>query len=707
MAGKKVRCKSCQEIFVVSPAGTAKPPSKPGNGSQKIQPATRPVKSGATSPPPEQDDDPDAKPAKKTAPKKKSSTGKVLLIVGGIGAALLLACCVVPTVLSFVGVFGYTSKVNDIKQAQVDFDKEFQKAMEEQQKAMKNGPGNPGPGNPMKVEIPPGPGNPNPMANPPVKVEIPNDVPNPFAPKQPANLADALKDLSGPDRNRRQGALNWLQKQPVDKGQQADVARALEPLLNDNQAQAGAARALQTWGTMESVAPLAKFLDSTRVGPLSDAQSAAIEALAKLPDPQGAEAVGRFLPNVFSGESAQRALQTMGQALAEKTSLKYYHHPDGAGRGNSRQLLKAFGTKDSLIVLQSAEDLKSPAVETRHMAADYLGQLRPDPEVQPQVAKALEGALGDADPELRAKSVRALTVWGGKDNVPALVALLDDVNPRYEGSRREAILVLGKLKDEQAIPALVKCLNTGERENAGRALQAIGAPAEKDLLKYVGDPASNRDGVMEAQKVLKGLGSKENAVVTLALTDLKSTDAGRRHDAARRLGEMPGPDKGSQADVAKALAQTLDDPDRGTREEAAKALIVWATPDVVPTLLKAMDDSNVWVRHRSMEALGKMKEESAARPIATHLVPGEDRQAASKALQLMVGTKAEDEVRPYLVHTEEGVVIEACKVLGVIGTKSNKKTIAALQQIVTAAAAQKKRGIAEAALAAGQAIARR
>src|SRR5262249_55932835 len=132
MAGKKVRCKSCQEIFVVSPAGAAKPPSKPGNGSQKIQPATRPVKSGATPPPPDQDDDLDAKPVKKTAPKKKSSTGKVLLIVGGIGAALLLVCCVGPTVLGFLGLFNFTSKVNsDIKQAQSDFDKEFQKAMEE------------------------------------------------------------------------------------------------------------------------------------------------------------------------------------------------------------------------------------------------------------------------------------------------------------------------------------------------------------------------------------------------------------------------------------------------------------------------------------------------------------------------------------------------------------------------------------------------
>jgi predicted Zn finger-like uncharacterized protein len=714
MAGKKVRCKSCQEIFVVQAAGGSKPPAKPGNGSQKVQPATRPVKTGPTTPPPpDKDDDPDARPAKKAAPKQKSSTGKVLLIVGGVGAALLLVCCVGPTVLGFLGVFSFTSttvngNVKTPQQAQAEFEKAMQKAIDEQQKGMGKVPGNPGPGG-GKVEVPQGGGNPNPMTNPPVKVEVPNNVPNPFAPKEPANLAEAVKDLQGPDRDRRQGALNWLQKQPVDKALQPDVARELASLLSDNQAQAGAARALQTWGTPESVGPLAKFLDSTRVGPLSDAQSAAIEALGRLPDPQGAEAVGRFLPNVFSGETAERALQKMGQAVAEKTALKYYHHPDGAGRGNSRQLLKGFGTKDSQIMLQSAEDLQSPQSETRHLAAEWLAAARPDPEVQPQVAKALEAALGGPDGETRAKAVRALTVWGGKDNVPAVAALVEDPAPQNGGARLEGIAILGKLKDERGVPALIRCLDKNwDREHAGKALQDIGAPAEQPLLKYVGDPTSDRGGVMEAQKVLKGLGAKGNAVVTLALADLKSPEAGRRHDACHRLAEMPAPDKGSQAEVAKVLGDVMaNDSDRGTREEAAQAMILWATPDVVPTLLKSIDDQNVWVRHRSMEALGRMKEESAARPIAAHLVPGDDRQAASKALQFMVGTKAEDEVRPYLLNPDEGVILEACKVLGAIGTKTNKKTMSALDQVVKAAAAQKKRAIAEAALAAGQAITRR
>jgi predicted Zn finger-like uncharacterized protein len=689
MAGKKVRCKSCQEIFLVPAAGAAKAPAKPANGSQKIQPATRPVKAGATPPPRPSDDDPDDKPVKKPAP-KKSSTGKVLLIVGGISAALLFICCGIPTGLAFFGAFSFQSKVDsDIKQAQSQFDKEFEKAIKEQQKAMENQNRNPVQ-KPVKVEVPqPGPDKgtkppevkvevpqpgPDKGTKPPeVKVEVPNNLPNPFAQKEPANLADALMDLRGSDAGKQEAAARWLAKQPVDAAQQEEVAKALGAMLADKKhpgADRSALSALKTWATKDNVPAIAAFLDSNTPGPgffPGSALDVAMETLGRLADERGAEAVARYVTNFFTGEAAAKSLRAMGP-VAEKAVLKYYNDPDG-GRERGRKLLQEYGTKDKAIASQCAADLKANKVETRRLAADALSQVKVDPELQPEVAKALEDALDGPDKDLRAKAVQALGTWATQDNVPALV----------------------------------KCLNGEERRSAGRALQKIGAPAEKELLMYVGDPTSNRDGVREAERVLQTMGSKGSGVVTLALTDLKSPDANRRRDAADRLMQMPAPDKGSQADVAKALVAVLDDPDEGTRDRAARALIVWATPDSVPALIKALDSTDIRVRHHSMEALGKMKEESAARPIASHLTKGDDREAAGKALKLMVGTKAEGEVIPYLPNPDHHVRLEAVRILQVIGTKKSLKPLEALVQLT----ARTDKEVANAAIQAGQEIGRR
>jgi HEAT repeat protein len=565
----------------------------------------------------------------------------------------------------------------------------MQKAFKDQQKAMQNVPANPGPGNA-------GPG------NPPVKIEFPGGL----GQKDPGSVADALNDLRGTDNVRQDVACRWLAKQPVDPAQQPEVAKALGNLLGGKKNPA-ALSALKTWATKDNVPEIAAFLDGGNPGPLSGSQEAAMETLGRLADERGVDSVARYVTNFFAGETAARSLQAMGPA-AEKAVLRCYNDPDSGGRDRVHKLLQGYGTKDVAIALQCAADMHSSKLDTRKMAADWLAQATVDAQIQPQVAKELEANLKDSDWGGRARTVRALGVWGTADNVPGLAAVVQDPAPQFGEARVEAIAALGKLKDERGVPALIVCLDKDwDRQRAGQALIAIGPPAEKELLKYVGDPASNRGGVMEAQQVLKKMGSKENATVTLALTDLKSNEAGRRREAAERLSEMPAPDKASQADVAKALTKALEDPDEGTRERAAKALIVWATPDSVPALLQALDSKNVWVRRHSMEALGKMKEESAAQPIAAHLVPGDDRQAASKALQLMVGTKAENAVIPYLLHNDEGVVIEACRVLQAIGTKSNKRTVSALDQIVKAAALRKKVDIYNAALAAGQAIARR
>jgi predicted Zn finger-like uncharacterized protein len=658
MAGKTVRCKQCQETFVVEAAEAS---------GQQIQ-ATRPAPRPAAAP---------AGPARKNGPArekaspkaKKSSSGKVLLIVGGAVGLCLLLCCGLPAGFFMYGAYRTRNAARDI---QAQWDAGMEKAMKEQG-ARGNG-GQPGAGG-VKIEFPPGFG---------------------FG-KQPANLDEALAALIGQDAGALTGALDWLARQPVDKGRQAEVARALESVLtggNPNN-RGGAAHALKTWADKDSVPALAKVLDDSKPGPLSAYQEDAIDTLARFPDPRGAEAVARYATNAFAGDKAVTALEKMGQAAAEQAALKYYHDPDG-GRERVRRLLQVFGTQESAVVRQSAADLKARQPETRRMAAEWLaGVRRPDPALRAEVARALDAALTDRDNGTAERSAQALAVWGDKDSVPALADLLDD-RTAPGNVRQQAITALGKIPDEKAAVALVKCLNNGnERHNAAMALQNLGAVAEKELVKYVNDPMATPDGRIEASRVLQMLGSKENVNVSVALANLKDANPGRRREGAHALSEMPRADPAKQAAVAAALEAALTDSDRAVQTLAAKALTVWATPANVEALVKTVDNPYAPLRQNAMLALGKLQDERGAAPIAARLPVGEDRRAASDALKAL-GPKAEKEVARYLSHTDKDVRLEACRILRAIGT-NNKPILRTLALLRDQSIVVNQRDVAEAA----------
>jgi predicted Zn finger-like uncharacterized protein len=680
MRGKTVRCKGCQETFLVAAAA----------GGQQVQAGRTTPRPAAAPPSPGKKGSPNREKTSPTA--KKSSTGKVLLIVGGVVGLGLVVCCGGPAAVFLY--FGYQT-TSEVKNLQAKAEADWDKALKEQQAAM-NGQQPPfGQGNPAAG------GNP---ARPPLDGGAKVQPPPGFRfGQEPQNIDEALTALRGTDEGQRGIALNWLAKQPVDKARQGEVARAVEALLSSNASRTQAVHALKTWADKDSLPALAKVLNDGKPGPTfpGDATQEAMATLARFPDPRGAEAVARYATNAFAGDPAVASLQTMGKEVAEAAALKYYHDPDG-GRERVRKLLQGFGTTESAIAQQSATDLKSRQVDTRRLAAEWLGQVRQsDPAVRDQVAKGLEETLGDRDNGVAERSAQALAVWGGKENVPALTRVVDD-QTGPGNVRQQAILALGRIPDEKAAAALCKCLNGNQRGEAARALQTQGAVAEKELVKYVNDPTANRDGRDEATRILKMIGSKENVAVTAAVADLKDNDTGRRMRGAETLGKMPAIDKAKQADVAAALEAALKDSEQGVRERAAKALILWATPDNVGGLLKGVDDQNHWVRVHSMMALGKLHEESAVGPVAKRLLVGEDRRDASAALQAL-GPKAEKTVLQALSNPEKDVRMEACKILKVIGT-NNKTTVNTLTLAFQQCRVLKRADEAEAVLLALQEI---
>lgn len=154
--------------------------------------------------------------------------------------------------------------------------------------------------------------------------------------------------------------------------------------------------------------------------------------------------------------------------------------------------------------------------------------------------------------------------------------------------------------------------------------------------------------------------------VTRALHQLNSPNPHKRHEALHKLKDTL-PDE-RRPEVVKALEPLLNDPDFFTRKFALEALGVWATKDDVPILLKAMKDKDT--RGDAMKALGRLKDERAAEPIAERLEEMSDMHAATEALKLM-GPIAEKAVLARLNHHEVLVRWAVCEILEVIGTKQS------------------------------------
>jgi HEAT repeat protein len=158
------------------------------------------------------------------------------------------------------------------------------------------------------------------------------------------------------------------------------------------------------------------------------------------------------------------------------------------------------------------------------------------------------------------------------------------------------------------------------------------------------------------------------------LRDLKARDEWTVRRAADRLAKAPADEQPKE--VAEALTGLLADRNGWIRAAVAKALVNWATPGSASALVQAAADEDLWVRKAAIQALGRLKTAEGAKAVAARLVHLQDRGDAASSLKAM-GAVAEPEVLPYLKDRDGWVRLEACKVLGEIGTD---KSLAALEE---------------------------
>lgn len=187
-----------------------------------------------------------------------------------------------------------------------------------------------------------------------------------------AKIDRTLEDMRSPDKDYRRNAVQWLIQTKPEPARQADVTKALNDLLNDNDVRQIAMVAIRQWGGTPAIgtpvtpvnpvnpnppvgADIASLIKTVEMPGDMQARHKAMDALAQLKDPRGAEAVAKCL--MFSPPDRSHAantLKAMGPVAEGPACFALLNSPDSQVRIEASRVLAAIGTRNSLPVLQKA-----------------------------------------------------------------------------------------------------------------------------------------------------------------------------------------------------------------------------------------------------------------------------------------------------------------------------------------------------------------
>ena len=265
--------------------------------------------------------------------------------------------------------------------------------------------------------------------------------------------------------------------------------------------------------------------------------------------------------------------------------------------------------KNSVPLFISALKSNDPGV--RSSAAKVLGEIKDDRAIEPLIA-----ALEDEVNYVREEAAEALKIFEDKRAVePLIIALhfedsyeviieaLNSIDRDWTSSaaakkavplftemlksrqikqRREAALMLGKIKDNTAVEALMLTL--------------------KDEDEKV------RDLTVKALSEIK-----DTRIVEPLILNLKNEDRNLRESAARILGNL-----GDKRSVGP-LIDLLKDNDKWVRAQAALSLMLIKDSRAVEPLISVLKDKDFNVKYNAISALGEFKDNKAVKPLIAAL----------------------------------------------------------------------------------------
>ena len=340
--------------------------------------------------------------------------------------------------------------------------------------------------------------------------------------------SDKPADL-GADFTDGAAAAEWFAQAKPNDARRPEVLQALEPLLTDGNFRVcnSGAKAYAKWATQDQAMTLTTFLtDHADNYVYSDSCTAIINALARDPDDRGIEAITRCLGKEKLRLPAQTALKTIGGEKAGPIVARFAFDPSmGAA---AKDVLRDLGDHPEYLIRGAVSALDG-AGRVRDDALEHLLRSEVVPSCRDEVAKALNRLMDSPKGfDDREKGIKLAEKWGTKDNVPALIKMLELPLPGDNNRRRLAMVALVAIKDERAIwPIALRLKNRDDSPHALAALQIMGsATVEAVALKKVED--SDNQTRADAWALLSGFGSKDNYEALKAIADKETNPVVKR-----------------------------------------------------------------------------------------------------------------------------------------------------------------------------------
>ncbi len=259
--------------------------------------------------------------------------------------------------------------------------------------------------------------------------------------------------------------------------------------------------------------------------------------------------------------------------------LKYSKHDDiRAGAAELLGKIKNLRAVPALIVAA----LKDSDIFAHREAAKALGKIK-DPRAVPPLLAALKGSNSD----VRARAAEALGQMQDPRAVPTLIAALKDGNGYV---RREATRALGAINDPRVVPALIVALK--DENVRSEATMALGEIKDPRALPALIVAALKDSHIFAHREAVEALGKIIDPGLVSALYDSEYSRGWVRKLVVQRLRASKNPH------VVPALIAAVKDRDVYVHENALAALMGITDPRMVSahTLVEALKDRDGSVR---------------------------------------------------------------------------------------------------------------
>lgn len=420
------------------------------------------------------------------------------------------------------------------------------------------------------------------------------------------------------------------------------AVRPIAALLDDPLFRGEAIRALGRTGSAFAIAPLAQLLGSGDRELARLVAGALADVIARAEWSGAAAHVGETVRAALAP-----AIDELIRALADAEATERAALVAVLGRsGDPRVLPVLAGLLDQpeLHALDAIRHLGRIAL------LDALGDA--DPEVIAAILPAVTSTgdvervralVTDPDPEVRARACEALARLGDTASVPALFAALADRNPRVALAATGAIQAL---QTSETVTRAIEALGSGNpavRRHVLRIVAYLGLAAAFDEIHAATADPDRRI----AELAIAALGALDDPRADAALATLAAApEPGLRAATMRALGHRDGDAAG------KLLQDALADEDAWVRYYACQGLGHQQRTASASAVLARLADAAPHVRIAAVEALARLDTPAAWQALVSAARSADPDEA--RAALVGIGQHPRDAAIPILVAAAHG-----------------------------------------------------